>query len=178
MDEQCEKYRSLGFDVYCPDLLNGRSFPYDEAENAYRSFYENAGLDACRGIWDLLEALKPRYEHIYIIGYSVGATMAWRCSENPDCSGVVACYGSRIRDYLHVLPKCPVLALFAETDRFDVRSVTEQLTNLPNTRVASFPAMHGFLDRHAGCYSETQAEAAEKMIRDFLDAPSRRETHR
>ena len=30
------------------------------------------------------------YEQVLLIGFSIGATIAWRCSENPDCDGAVS----------------------------------------------------------------------------------------
>lgn len=169
IDAQCNKFRSLGFDVYCPDLLDENVFSYGEQNDAYAYFYENVGLNAYHQIWELLDKIKCRYEKIYMIGYSVGAALAWRCSENPNCSGVVACYGSRIRDFADVRPRCPVFLVFAEEDSFDVHSVKNKLEGLENVRVSLFRAKHGFLDFDSAHYDAVQAEAAEKKIVDFID---------
>lgn len=168
IDMQCNKYQDIGFDVYCPDLLNNRVFSYNEVDEAYTYFYANVGLNAYRLIWNLLETIKLKYEKIYIIGYSVGATLAWQCSENPHCSGVVCCYGSRIRDYMWVKPKCPVLIIFAKEDSFDVYSAKNSLEQLPNTSVALLQAKHGFMDLYSEYYDATQAEITEKKILNFI----------
>lgn len=168
IDMQCEKYKNWGFRVYCPDFYNKLSFDYEKADDAYTFFYNNVGLNAYDFIWNLVDELKSEYEDIYIIGYSVGATLAWRCSENPNCTGIIACYGSRIRDYLNVTPKCPVLLMFAEKDSFDVTSVMKSLNRIPNTTVTSFPSEHGFLDSYSQHYDALQAKDAEAKIMCFL----------
>lgn len=70
MNMLCRKYRDLGFRVYCPDLNRGRVFDYRETEAAYAHFYANR--DACRSVWALLDRLKPRYENVFLVGYSAG----------------------------------------------------------------------------------------------------------
>ena len=166
MNMLCRKYRDLGFRVYCPDLNRGRVFDYRETDAAYAHFYANR--DACRSVWALLDRLKPRYENVFLVGYSAGAALAWRCSENPNCSGVVACYGSRIRDYLSVMPKCPVLLIFAGRDCFDVDAAAKALESAPNTEVAVFPSEHGFLNPDSGRYDAALAGEAESRVRRFL----------
>ena len=74
-----------------------------------------------------LNQLKDRYDNVFIIGFSVGATIGWMCCENPLCSGIVACYGSRIRDYTDMNPSCPTLLLFSKEDSFDVHGMVCQL---------------------------------------------------
>ena len=169
IDSQCETYEKQGFHVYCPDFYDKLIFDYEREKDAYTYFYDNVGLDAHSSICKLINKLKRQYEKIYVIGYSVGATLAWRCSENPNCSGVIACYGSRIRDYPDVVPKCPVLLLFAEKDFFDVPSVVEAIKRIPATTVASFPAEHGFMDSYSRHYDAEQAAAAQAHILHFLD---------
>ena len=168
MNMLCRKYRDLGFHVYCPDLNRGKVFDYRETGAAYAHFYANR--DAFRSVWTLLDQLKPRYEHVFLVGYSAGATLAWRCSENPNCSGVVACCGSRIRDHLNLAPKCPALLIFARRDCFDVDAVVRALKAAPNTEIAVFPGEHGFLDPDSGQYDEASAGEAECRIRRFLKA--------
>lgn len=168
IDMQCEKFKNLGFSVYCPDFYNNKVFDYGEIEAAYTYFYENVGLNAYYSIWNLVDELKLKYEDVYIVGYSVGATLAWRCSENPNCTGIIACYGSRIRDYLSVKPKCPVLLMFAKKDSFDVTSVINSLKSAPNTNVELFQAEHGFFDPYSVHYDAIQAKEAENKAMCFL----------
>lgn len=167
MDVQCQSLAQLGFHVRCPDLLNGRVFSYEETAAAYTCFYKNAGR-AVRLVWKLTDELRAEYEAVYLVGYSAGATIAWQCSENDNCAGAVAFYGSRIRDFQHISPRCPTLLFFARQDSFDVLSVTKALEGKPNTRAALFPASHGFFDPYSPAYDPASAEAAEKQLQAFL----------
>lgn len=167
MDAQCQFFQGLGFHVCCPDFLNGKVFSYEETDSAYACFYANAGR-ACRLVWALLGRLHKEYEAVYLVGYSAGAAIAWQCSENADCAGVAAFYGSRIRDHLYITPRCPTLLLFAGQDSFDVPSVMKALAAKPNTRLALFPAAHGFYDPYAAAFDPIAAAAAEKELVAFL----------
>ena len=163
-----ERFQSLGFDIYCPDFYEGKVFDYNDRDAAYTYFFEHVGFEAYHIIWKLVDELKERYESVFIVGYSVGATLAWRCSENPNCTGIVACYGSRIRDYLYIAPQCPILLIFAEKDAFDVCSVVKSLQNRLHATVESFPAEHGFLDQYSSYYDMTQAIEVENRIINYI----------
>lgn len=161
--------QARGFAVYTPDYYQGRVYDYLEAESAYAAFYRQVGLDFCREVSWLVNRLSHQHEEVYLLGFSVGASLAWRCSENPNCAGVVACYGSRIRDYLEVVPRCPTLLLFAEEDSFDVPAAVNVLKQKPNVTVETCPARHGFLDCHSPCYDPVQADRAGEKIRQFFE---------
>lgn len=114
----CREYSAEGYDVYCTNLLKRKTpFPYSQQEDAYRSFIRNIGFDAYLKVNQFLEELRPNYKALILIGFSVGATIAWRCSESGLCDGIIGYYGSRIRDYLSVVPKCKTLLIFAEDEQ-------------------------------------------------------------
>ena len=104
----------------------------------------------------------------------MGATLAWRCSKNPNCAGVIACYGSRIRAFPEVTPRCPTLLLFAEKDSFEVPALAERLEQNPNTRIRLFPGELGFLDPGSGHFHKLSAKEAEAEILRFLSEESAR----
>lgn len=172
IEEACKKYENLGFDVYCPDFYKGKVFHYVETDFAYSYFKENVGFDVYHFVWKMIDELSERYEAVYVIGYSVGATLAWLCCENSNCRGIVAYYGSRIRDYLYLQPKCPVLLIFAEKDCFDVVSVSEVLRSVPNIKILNCPAEHGFMDCYSLYYDAWQSTKAENKTLDFISSCS------
>ena len=118
----------------------------------------------------MIDELSGRYEAIYVIGYSVGATLAWLCCENPNCNGIITYYGSRIRDYLYLQPKCPVLLIFAEKDSFDVVFVSETLGSIPNIEIMNYPAEHGFMDYYSLHYDVYQSAKAENKTLEFISS--------
>lgn len=168
MKYQSDKYTRLGYDVITPNMLEREKFTYEQVEEAYSYFNENVGFDSYRKITDIVHQLKKTYSKVYIIGFSVGATLAWRCSNDIACDGIIACYGSRIRDYLEINPCCPVLLIFAKEDSFQVTKVADTLTCKDNVKVHIYDAGHGFMDPYSKSYNAIKSKEAELRIINFL----------
>lgn len=169
IEQVCTEYHQLGYDVFCPDMLSREPFPYEEALAAYSYFIEQAGFHYYKKIEDLIVELKRKYEKVFLLGFSVGATIAWRCSENMSCDGIVCCYGSRIREYLSLQPECPILLLFAEQDSFDVENVMEVLQGKPKAQVHKMRASHGFMDSYSQYFDRMTSSIAKDYITGFLN---------
>ncbi len=165
---QCQKFIEAGYDVFCPNMINKLSFSYKEAIEAYDFFIKNIGFERYQEVSTLVNQLNNKYDDVFIIGFSAGATIAWRCCENSLCSGIVACYGSRIRDYTDLNPACPTLLLFAKEDSFDVHAVAGQLRNKQNLSIIEADARHGFLDCYSKYYDIRQSKFAEESIECFI----------
>ncbi len=99
-------------------------FRYEQQEEAYRHFSANVGFDPAV-VTTLLHELRTQYETLIVVGYSVGATLAWLSAASGLCDGVICYYGSRIRQYLHLAPLCPTLVIIARYEpAFDPRHAT------------------------------------------------------
>jgi dienelactone hydrolase len=170
--EVCRKYSNYGYDVYCPDLLNIETpFNYSQQEAAYSNFIKNVGFDACCKVDKLLEQLRPDYRIVILIGFSVGATIAWRCSESGLCNGIVGYYGSRIRDYLTVIPKCRVLLMFAENERFfDARQIKLSHEQNKCVTIEVVKGNHGFCDTFSDNFNPESAKKAQKSVDGFCQS--------
>lgn len=167
MESFCKKISSHGFDVICPNLLElEKPFDYCEEKIAYDYFFDKVGfLKAVQKIKGLLHSIQSEYEKIYIIGFSVGATIAWLCSEEDYLDGIVGYYGSRIRHYQDVVPVCPVSLFFPKEElSYDV---DELISNLDKRKmdVYKFNGKHGFSDPFSPHFDEEVArEAFHKML--------------
>lgn len=168
INDLAETYRQQGFEVVCPNLLQRDCFSYAEAQEAYRYFTMKVGFDAYQEVARLIGQLKKTYRRVFVMGFSVGATIAWRCSEVPGCDGVIGFYGSRIRDYLDLVPVCPVLLLFAEQDSFDVPAVIRQVRRKPMVTAQLFTAAHGYMDQDAVAYDKNQAQKSKVAVQAFF----------
>ncbi|BBF43703.1 hypothetical protein lbkm_2391 [Lachnospiraceae bacterium KM106-2] len=168
IQEVCEFYHTEGFDVYCPNLIGEEFYPYEQMETAYQHFVEDVGFTASSKVDMLIEKLKGKYDKVFLLGFSVGATIAWRCSQNLSLDGVIGFYGSRIRDNLDIVPAIPVLLLFAEQDSFSVTQVVENLGRKKNVSTYVFKAEHGFMDPYHGYYEEKLAREARMYVERFL----------
>ncbi|MED1467602.1 dienelactone hydrolase family protein [Bacillus salipaludis] len=166
----CDLLSKQDFDVICPNLLEREQpFDYSEEETAYLNFMENVGFsDAVHKIKNLLLGVKNNYQKIYIIGFSVGATVAWLCSEEECLDGVVGYYGSRIRNFKQIVPRCPTILFFPQEEQSF--SVDDLISNLDkkNLEIYKCFGQHGFSDPYSSKYNEKSSQNAFNEMLKFL----------
>lgn len=170
MEDFCNLLSTHDFDVICPNLLEREQpFTYSEEEIAYHHFMNNVGFsEAVKKIKNLLLDVKNDYEKIYLIGFSVGATAAWLCSEEDCLDGVVAYYGSRIRNYQQIVPQCPTVLFFPEEEQsFNVDQLISNLVQ-KNIEIHKFNGQHGFSDPHSAKFNEQSFQNAFNEVLKFL----------
>ncbi|MER0469089.1 dienelactone hydrolase family protein [Bacillus cabrialesii subsp. cabrialesii] len=147
MKKMARLIKMAGYDVMTPNLLgDGEVYTLQEEKNAYEQFTKYERLKTGEILIQNLirqNAGRP----IFVIGFSAGATIAWKCSSMPEVSGAVCYYGSRIRDSLHHVPVCPVLLFFPSYEpSFDVSLLIKKLREKqqPRLEIYQFDALHGF----------------------------------
>jgi len=167
----CEKFSMKGYDIICPNLIDlPQPFNYDLQEEAYQHFMNNIGFDsAVQQVKQVIIQAKMQYRNIYLLGYSVGATIAWLCSSEENiCSGIIGYYGSRIRDCMNITPKCPTLLIFpTEENSFNVEELVASLERW-NINVYMLNGKHGFSNPFSKNYCAESFEKAEKLVDNFL----------
>lgn len=157
-------------DVMCPNLYEkDTAFDYSQESKAYRHFMDNVGfMSASEKMKKVLSDLRGRYEKIFVVGFSIGATIAWLCSEEKGVNGFVGFYGSRIRDYLQILPVCPTLLFFPEQEpSFNVSELMARLKE-KNIEIYTFEGQHGFSDPYFINYHEKSAQQAFNRLIEFI----------
>ena len=169
----CEYFKRAGFEVICPNLLNlEEPFGYDLEHQAYEYFTKNIGFDkAAQQVEKAISEAKLKYKNVFLIGFSIGATIAWLCSNKEIiCDGIIGFYGSRIRNYLYIAPKCKTLLIFANEEKsFDEKGIVSVLENVSNTKVYSLPGAHGFMDTFSKRYNYESFQIAFDLVERFLD---------
>lgn len=170
MNSFCAFLSEHNFDVICPNLL-GRDTPFDysQEEIAYQNFMENVGFEnALHKVKSVLSDIRNEYKRIYIVGFSVGATIAWLCSEEESVDAVVGYYGSRIRDYVTILPKSPTLLFFPQEEKsFNVDELISVLEKR-KIKVFKFRGQHGFSDSYSSKYNKESAQKATNQMMLFF----------
>ncbi|WP_233129795.1 dienelactone hydrolase family protein [Domibacillus epiphyticus] len=169
--DYCQFLRKQGFKVLCPNLLGKeKHYDYSQEEIAYRNFMENINVEIeANKLKDQLKVIRSDYKKIFIIGFSMGATIAWLCAEADFIDGVVAYYGSRIRDSVDVTPNCPVVLFFPQKERsFNVDRLITFL-NKKNVESYKFNGEHGFSDPYSAKYNSLADEEARKISLKFLE---------
>lgn len=167
----CEKLSLKGYKVICPNFIGlSQPFDYDSEEEAYQHFTNNIGFDsAVRQVKQVIAGAKKEYKHVYLLGYSVGATIAWLCgSEENSCDAIIGYYGSRIRDYSRNIPKCPALLIFpTEEKAFNVQELVNSLEKR-NIFVYMLKGKHGFGNPFSKNYCSESFEKGEELVDNFL----------
>ncbi|MBW3112656.1 dienelactone hydrolase family protein [Bacillus sp. MCCB 382] len=167
----CEFISKQGMDVICPDLLEtGSAFDYSQEEAAYHHFIGNIGFEEpSETIKSILSTYRPQYKRIVIIGFSVGATIAWLCSDDERVDGVIGYYGSRIRNFLEVTPLCPTMLFFPEEESsFQVDEVIAMLERKP-IDIQKYSGKHGFSDPYSSSFHRESANETRARIIGFLE---------
>lgn len=157
-----------GFEVLTPNLLLRESFTYAEGEKAYHYFMNEIEFKkSLQEVKDVVDKNRDIYEHIYIIGFSIGATIAWLSSEY-EVDGIIAYYGSRIRNYVEIEPRCPVLLFFSNEESFNVLDLVMQLKTKEKSVVEIIEAEHGFMNPYYKAYNANEYDKCMKTSIDFL----------
>ncbi|WP_088186724.1 dienelactone hydrolase family protein [Desulfosporosinus sp. FKA] len=174
----CEHYSEAGYDVLCPNFIKPEVyFDYDREEEAYKYFVNKVGFSQMvHEVRRILKKARTKYKKIFLLGFSVGATAAWLCSENDNSvDGVICYYGSRIRDYLNIVPKCPTLLIFAKEEKsFNVSELISVLREKKFVNVYVLNGKHGFNDFFSKNLNQQSQKAAQTLVNEFLTA--RRDT--
>ena len=169
----CEMLANEKNDVICPNLLlSNQSFSLEEEVIAYNNFIQNIGFSfAQQQVENLSLEIRNDYKYRFIIGYSIGATLAWLCSQREGLyNGIVGFYGSRIRDYKDIVPKCPTLLFFPRNEEtFDINSLTQDLSIKEDIRIVQVNALHGFADPWSSKYCSEVSEETIRVTIDFMN---------
>lgn len=162
-------WQARGFDVFIPALFpHDTPFSYAQQEEAYRHFMRHTGFETTPVI-TLLNRLKIHYPMVLVVGYSVGATLAWLAARSGQCDGVICHYGSRIRQYSDIAPTCPALMIIARHESgFDTGIMQRKLNKFPSVQSYMFDARHGFCDADCSEFDDNLAQQAHDKVWDFI----------
>jgi dienelactone hydrolase len=172
IEDICLELSKDHMDVFAPNMLQSETvFNYNQEDLAYNNFSNCVGFKrAFNQVNSFLHNIRNQYNKIFVLGFSVGATIAWLCSKEPDlCNAVIGFYGSRIRDYLEVTPKCPVLLFFPTQEKsFNVSHLVELINAKDNVYVKQLYGQHGFANPSSPNYNKQSSYQAYKDMIIFM----------
>lgn len=168
----CKRLKKLNYTVISPNLLGEEMlYTYSEEDRAYLYFVNKIGFnEAAYQIKKLARELRSEYTELYIVGFSVGATIAWLCSNEGNLfTGVIGFYGSRIRDYLNIMPACDTLLFFPKKEKsFNTNDMIKCLEEKTNVHIVKVNSNHGFTDQSNSEYSQEDSELCFEIMENFI----------
>ena len=184
--KHCDELAALGFIAVAPDLfwrqepgidLDVRSEP--DWEHGLRLY---VAYDRDAGVRDIKDTVKTTVElpectgKIAVLGYCLGALMAFMTAVRSKVDAAVAYHGGDTEKYLGEVGSlhAPLLMHLAEEDEFISRPVQEEikaaLVGKPNVAVYGYPGQrHAFSRNNGAHYDAASATLANGRTRDFLN---------
>ncbi len=131
-----------GFSVILPSLYDDNYCGFDE-QKSYKKFYDEVGVDKGFKLIDKVITGNADSE-IILVGFSVGATIAWLHSADKRISTVIGIYGSRIREYPDITPSAQSYLFFCREKSFDIIPLIDELNKKNNVTACIINGEHGF----------------------------------
>ena len=137
-----DKLRNKQYNVVLPSLYEDNYCGNNE-KKSYNKFYRDTGIE--KGV-KIIDSIIDEYinSKIYLIGFSVGATIAWMFSTDRRIHSITGIYGSRIRDYLDIEPVTHTYLFFCNEKSFDIMPMIYSLKGKEKVKVKIINGEHGF----------------------------------
>ena len=172
-----DRYARQGFLAIAPALFDrvsrGLEFGYDEASRpkgiqTVRSLNVDAALRDVAAALDFAASQVGR-EHVGVVGYCWGGSLAWLAATRLFPAAAVAYYGGNIADNAAETSRCPVMLHFGERDQHIPPAAVAKIRSLhPEIPVYTYDAPHGFNCDERAEYTPAAAELAVKRTLEFL----------
>jgi len=141
---------------------------YETESEAVAAFHSQNGLVTYQQKIAEAAGSKPSF----LIGFSVGATSMWLYAASEKChpdSHAQLIYGSRIRDYLSIVPRCKTSLIFAEHESsFQPESIAAKMMNTPVACTIIKNTRHGFMNPHSPHYDEALTRQQLAQMKSHL----------
>lgn len=142
------------FDILCP--YQGHPPTFCSEQEAYDTFTELTGFE---GYVDAVrQALETSVSPVSLLGFSMGASVAWRLSaELPvnRLNGSLGFYGNQIRHHTDLLPNSPYTLVLPESEpHFSIRELCNRITDKRGVRLVPSPYLHGYMNRLSDHFDE------------------------
>ncbi|WP_434526295.1 hypothetical protein [Photorhabdus asymbiotica] len=114
---------------------------------AYEYFHSVSSIDEYTG--KVRDALTYIDFPVILVGFSIGATAAWRLSEDPHLpvQNTICIFGSRIRDYLNVKPIKPASLFFSNDEKYFI----DKLEPSDKITIELVDYAHSEISKSSGC---------------------------
>jgi carboxymethylenebutenolidase len=184
--KHCDELAGLGFIAVAPDLfwrqepgvdLDVRSEPdWQHGLRLYQAYDRDAGVRDIKDTVTTTAELPECTGKVAVLGYCLGALMAFLTAVRSEVDAAVACHGGDTERYLDEVGSLhwPLLMHLGEEDEFISKPAQEEikaaLAGKPNVAVYSYPGQrHAFSRNNGAHYDAAAAALANGRTRDFLN---------
>lgn len=139
----------LGCTVIVLDPYHQKPLNFENEQKAYEAFCQSCGHSR---YYQLGIAALKQFQPTVIVGFSAGASCAWRLSSEKctNVQSVVCFYPTKIRDYLDIKPQVTTTVILPRFESmFEVRDVAQALLNVDKVDVIQVDYLHGFMNQHS-----------------------------
>lgn len=137
------------------DPYNGLDMGFTNEAEAYSYFVDNVGFAAY--LSKLLKVTESVSAVCTLIGFSIGASVIWKLSEQQTVKNVkygICYYGSQIRNFQEVNPLFELQLIFPKSEpHFDVLQLQTALSEKQNVKISKVAYLHGFMNLYSSNYS-------------------------
>ncbi|WP_404340152.1 dienelactone hydrolase family protein [Pseudoalteromonas mariniglutinosa] len=148
------------------DPYDGQITTFANEQCAYDAFISQCGHS--NYVANVKNAIGFTDEHVVLLGFSAGASAAWKAIDGNYPQSVVhfvGFYPSQIRHHLDVLPPCPVTLVFPyKEEHFDINKVINELSKLEMVFCIKTALLHGFMNSLSLNFAADVASVVNKEI--------------
>ncbi len=149
------------------DPYGGKWPVFNDEQQAYDHFMRECGHDGYLAL--LQKEIQQTEGPLYLMGFSVGASTAWRVLEHLDVANrvqrFVGFYPGQIRHHLSINPECLTTLIFPrEEAHFSVQDIMDSLRRKDFVTCYQSRALHGFMNP---CSGNSVPELSNEFLRVF-----------
>ena len=163
--------RAKGYVVLLPDLYRGNPWRPDADWSGHETWRQSHSLQ--RVMVDVINAnqyLRSKVKKVASIGFCWGGDITFNFAQTEQCDAAIICYGTRMNAVDAANLKCPVLAMFGDSDPVipseQVQQFGNALTQAPVEHdLRIFPgAGHAFVHRPQPAGQATAHQALQEIL--------------
>jgi dienelactone hydrolase len=161
-------FQDFGDDIKFLSPWETEGCPFKTEQEAVTAFHAENGLMAYQQKIAEASGSAP----VLLIGFSVGAASMWLYAASENChpdSYAQLIYGSRIRDYLSIVPRCKTSLIFAERESsFNPTTLAAKLASTQVECSVIKETHHGFMNPHSPHFDEALTQQQLAHIKSIL----------
>lgn len=158
--------RNQQVSVSVVDPYDGVEQAFTDEHSAYQAFLSSCGHD--NYVRKVEHAISASTEQFVILGFSAGASAAWRlmnCSFKSKLLHFIGFYPGQIRNHLDIVPKYPCTVIFPDHEQhFSVSELSGILAKNDNVFCIHTEFGHGFMNPSSLQYSNSGADTFNHLI--------------